>query len=69
MSLQSHAVTEMSGQQVAKWCCYRNQIDNHALLLIILHLIHVLEFTRGFHIHYLIQSSQEPWVGDLVQLD
>lgn len=48
---------------------YQNHIDNHALLLIILHLIHVLEFTRGFRIHYLIQSSQGLWVGDLVQPD
>lgn len=66
MSLQSDAVTEMSGQQVAKWC-YQNHIDNHALLLIILHLVPVLEFTRGFHIHYLIQSPQRPRKSDLVQ--
>ena len=53
-SLQSHAVTEMSGQRVAKWCCYLHHIDDHALLLISLHLIHILAFTRGFHIHQLV---------------
>lgn len=53
-SLQSHTVTEISGQQVAKWCCYLNHIDNHALLLIALHLIHVLAFTRGFSLFTLL---------------
>jgi hypothetical protein len=45
MFLQNHTALEMSGQQVAKWCRYQKHIDNHALLVIILNLVHALSLT------------------------
>lgn len=63
----------------AKSCSYRNvwaaggkmvllwEPHKHALLLIIPHLVHALESTRGFppH-HYLTQSSQGPCASESV---